>query len=296
MTKFGFIAVLGEPNAGKSTLINQLIGQKVSIVSSKVQTTRQRVLGIALVGEAQLVLMDTPGIFTPKKRLDRAMVAAAWEAGREADQSVVIVDASQKNQNRSQEILKRLEGGTHQAILVLNKVDLIDKARLLALAETYRSYASVTDIFMVSALTGDGVADLATHLADRAAEGPWMFPEDEITDMPQRLWAAEITREQLYHQLHQELPYETFVETESWEEFNNGSVKINQVIYVNRPGQKSIILGKRGSKIMDISKAARIELSQLLGRPVHLFLYVKVDENWLEKFSFYRLAGLDFNA
>lgn len=294
MKKFGFIAVVGEPNAGKSTLINQLVGQKVSIVSPKVQTTRQRILGLAISGEAQLVLIDTPGIFAPKKRLDRAMVASAWEAGKDADQIILIVDASQKSQVRSLEILKGLDG--RKVIIALNKVDAVDKARLLKIAQQYSSFDNVSEIFMISALTGDGVVDLMAHLVEQAPEGIWMFPEDDITDMPQRLWAAEITREQLYHQLHQELPYETFIETEAWEEFDNGDVKINQVIYVNRDSQKSIILGKRGSKIKEISQAARTELASLLGRKVHLYLYVKVAEDWSEKAAFYRNAGLDFNA
>lgn len=294
MKKFGFIAVVGEPNAGKSTLINQLVGQKVSIVSPKVQTTRQRILGIAISGEAQLVLIDTPGIFAPKKRLDRAMVASAWEAGKDADQIILIVDVSQKSQVRSLEILKGLDG--RKVIIALNKVDAVDKARLLKIAQQYSSFDNVSEIFMISALTGDGVVDLMAHLVEQAPEGIWMFPEDDITDMPQRLWAAEITREQLYHQLHQELPYETFIETEAWEEFDNGDVKINQVIYVNRDSQKSIILGKRGSKIKEISQAARTELASLLGRKVHLYLYVKVAEDWSEKAAFYRNAGLDFNA
>ncbi|MBX3458154.1 MAG: GTPase Era [Candidatus Paracaedibacteraceae bacterium] len=294
MKKFGFIAVVGEPNAGKSTLINQLVGQKVSIVSPKVQTTRQRILGIAISGEAQLVLIDTPGIFAPKKRLDRAMVASAWEAGKDADQIILIVDASQKNQARSLEILKGLDG--RKVIIALNKVDAVDKAKLLKIAQQYSAFDIVSEIFMISALTGDGVADLMGYLVSQAPEGIWMFPEDDITDMPQRLWAAEITREQLYHQLHQELPYETFIETEAWEEFDNGDVKINQVIYVNRDSQKSIILGKRGSKIKEISQAARTELASLLGRKVHLYLYVKVAEDWSEKAAFYRNAGLDFNA
>lgn len=294
MKKFGFIAVVGEPNAGKSTLINQLVGQKVSIVSPKVQTTRQRILGIAISGEAQLVLIDTPGIFSPKKRLDRAMVASAWEAGKDADQIILIVDASQKSQARSLEILKGLDG--RKVILALNKVDAVDKAKLLKIAQQYSAFENVVEIFMISALTGDGVSDLMAHLVAQAPEGVWMFPEDDITDMPQRLWAAEITREQLYHQLHQELPYETFIETEAWEEFDNGDVKINQVIYVNRDSQKSIILGKRGSKIKEISQAARTELASLLGRKVHLYLYVKVAEDWSEKAAFYRNAGLDFNA
>lgn len=294
MKKFGFIAVVGEPNAGKSTLINQLVGQKVSIVSPKVQTTRQRILGIAISGEAQLVLIDTPGIFAPKKRLDRAMVASAWEAGKDADQIILIVDASQKSQARSLEILKGLDG--RKVILALNKVDAVDKAKLLKIAQQYSAFENVVEIFMISALTGDGVSDLMMHLVGQAPEGVWMFPEDDITDMPQRLWAAEITREQLYHQLYQELPYDTFVETEAWEEFDNGDVKINQVIYVNRDSQKSIILGKRGSKIKEISQAARTELASLLGRKVHLYLYVKVAEDWSEKAAFYRNAGLDFNA
>ena len=294
MKKFGFIAVVGEPNAGKSTLINQLVGQKVSIVSPKVQTTRQRILGIAISGEAQLVLIDTPGIFAPKKRLDRAMVASAWDAGKDADQIILIVDASQKSQARSLEILKGLDG--RKVILALNKVDAVDKEKLLKIAQQYSAFENVSEIFMISALTGDGVSDLMAHLVEQAPEGIWMFPEDDITDMPQRLWAAEITREQLYHQLHQELPYETFIETEAWEEFDNGDVKINQVIYVNRDSQKSIILGKRGSKIKEISQAARTELTSLLGRKVHLYLYVKVAEDWSEKAAFYRNAGLDFNA
>jgi GTP-binding protein Era len=295
----GFVAVLGEPNAGKSTLINQLVGQKVSIVSPKVQTTRQRVLGIAMDHGAQIVLIDTPGIFLPKKRLDRAMVSVAWDAGKDADIVMVLADASEKDQRRSHHILKQLNGRIskdQRLILVLNKVDIVEKPHLLQLATDFGQYDRIEKIFMLSALTGDGVEDLLTFLSKGMPTGPWLFPDDQISDLPQRLWASEITREQLYHKLHQELPYETYVETEAWEEFDNGSVKINQVIYVNRDGQKSIILGKKGSMIKAISKAARTELAMLLDRPVHLFLHVKVAENWAERTGAYKYMGLDFNS
>lgn len=295
----GFVAVLGEPNAGKSTLINQLVGQKVSIVSPKVQTTRQRVLGIAMDHGSQIILIDTPGIFLPKKRLDRAMVSIAWNAGRDADIVMILADVSEKDQRRSHHILKQLNenlGKSQRLILILNKIDVMDKPHLLKLATEFDVYDRIEKIFMISALTGDGVDDLLTFLSEGMQEGPWLFPEDQISDLPQRLWASEITREQLYHQLHQELPYETYVETEAWEEFDNGSVKINQVIYVNRDGQKSIILGKKGTMIKAISQAARTELSMLLDRPVHLFLHVKVAENWADRTGAYRYMGLDFNS
>lgn len=294
----GFVAVLGEPNAGKSTLINQLVGQKVSIVSPKVQTTRQRILGIAMEQGSQIILIDTPGIFLPKKRLDRAMVAAAWDAGKDADIVMVLVDAGEKDQRRSNYILKQLNESPNKnqrLFLIFNKVDTVEKPRLLELATDFGQYDRVEKIFMISALTGDGVIDLQRLLAEGMPVGPWLFPDDQISDLPQRLWASEITREQLYHQLHQELPYETYVETEAWEEFDNGSVKINQVIFVNRDTQKSIILGKKGQMIKAISQAAREELSSLLDRPVHLFLHVKVAENWAERSGAYRLMGLDFN-
>lgn len=294
----GFVAVLGEPNAGKSTLINQLVGQKVSIVSPKVQTTRQRILGIAMHEQSQIILIDTPGIFLPKKRLDRAMVAAAWDAGKDADIVMVLVDAGEKDQRRSHYILKQLNGNPNKEqrlFLILNKVDTVEKPRLLDLATDFGQYDRVEKTFMISALTGDGVSDLQELLSSGMPTGPWLFPEDQISDLPQRLWASEITREQLYHQLHQELPYETYVETEAWEEFENGSVKINQVIFVNRDTQKSIILGKKGQMIKAISQAAREELSSLLERPVHLFLHVKVAENWADRSGAYRLMGLEFN-
>lgn len=293
-TKCGFVAVLGEPNAGKSTLINFMVGSKVSIVSPKVQTTRQRVLGIALSGETQLILVDTPGIFQPKRRLERAMVDAAWSACGEADLIIVVVDVNDRNLSRSIDILEKLKH--RPVILVLNKIDQIKKEKLFEIVQKFQPFDNITDTFMISALTGNGVDQLVHKLCDKLPESPWLFPEDQITDFPQRLWAAEITREQLYHQLHHELPYETMVETEAWEEFDNGSVKISQVIYVNRDSQKSIVLGKAGRQIKALSTAARQEMAEQLDRPVHLFLHVKVVENWLEKPGLYRLMGLNFNA
>jgi GTPase len=293
-TKCGFIAVLGAPNAGKSTLINYLVGSKVSIVSPKVQTTRQRVLGISLQGDSQLILVDTPGIFNPKRRLERAMVNAAWAASGEADVILVLVDATARHFDSSDEILRRLEN--HKIILVLNKIDQLNKEKLLKVAHHFNQYSHVSDIFMVSALTGNGIQDLLKKLVALVPESPWLFPEDQTTDLPQRLWAAEITREQLFLQLHHELPYETMVETEAWEEFDNGSIKISQVIYVSRDTQKSIVLGKGGHQIKSVSAAARLVMAEQLDRPVHLFLHVKVVENWREKPSIYRLMGLDYNV
>lgn len=293
-TRCSFIAILGQPNAGKSTLINQLVGQKISIVSKKVQTTRQRILGIAIEQDAQLVLIDTPGIFKPRQRLDRAMVGAAWSAGKDADAIVLIHDAATKRPDATIEILKAL--APQPVILVLNKIDQLAKEKLLALAAQFGIIENIAKVFMISALKGDGVQDLRQHLATTALPGPWMFPEDQLCDMPQRLWAAEITREQLYNQLHEELPYATYVETENWEEFDNGSVKIHQVIYVARDTQKSIVLGKKGHQIKAISTAAREELSQLLERQVHLFLHVKVAEGWHDRPAAYRLMGLEFNS
>jgi GTP-binding protein Era len=293
-TRCGFIAILGVPNAGKSTLINQLVGHKVTIVSSKVQTTRQRVLGIALCHNSQLVLVDTPGIFTAQKRLERAMVQAAWEASRNADLTALIVDVTQKSPTGSFSIMDRL--GSRPVILVLNKIDQVKRETLLTITEQFRNYANITHTFMISALTGDGVPDFARFLAGEVPESPWLYPEDQLTDMPQKLWSAEITREQLFNRLHHELPYNVMVETEAWEEFTNGTVKINQVIYVARDGQKAIVLGKKGHQIKDISSAAREEMSILLNQTVHLFLHVKVAEDWINKPAMYRLMGLNFNA
>jgi GTP-binding protein Era len=291
-TRCGFIAVLGSPNAGKSTLVNQLVGSKVSIVSPKVQTTRQRILGIALHENSQIILVDTPGIFAPSKRLEQAMVHAAWEASHDADLLVLVVDVSQKSLAKCFDILDKLEN--RSVILVLNKIDKINHPALLDIAAQFQKFKHVSHTFMISALSGDGVSDLAQFLAKEVPEGPWLYPEDQLTDMPQRLWAAEITREQIFHKLHQELPYNIMVETENWEEFENGTVKINQVIYVAKDNQKAIVLGKGGRQIKEISSAARHEMSTLLNRTVHLFLHVKVVDDWMNKPAMYRLMGLEF--
>ncbi|MFV3073268.1 GTPase Era [Niveispirillum fermenti] len=293
----GFVALVGAPNAGKSTLLNALVGTKVSIVSPKVQTTRSRVLGIGMVADSQILYVDTPGIFTPKKRLERAMVAAAWQGATDADQVAVLFDASQRRiDDDTRGIVDRLKDAGRQAVLVLNKIDLIKRERLLALASEFAAFGIFTETFMVSALTGDGLDTLLSWFASSVPEGPWLYPPDQLSDMPERLLAAEITREKLFLQLHQEVPYATTVETESWEEFENGSVRIAQVIYVQRDSQKAIILGKGGSRIKSISTAARVEMQDFLGRPVHLVLFVKVRENWAEERDQYEAWGLDFNA
>lgn len=292
-TKCGFVAVLGQPNAGKSTLINQLVGHKVSIVSHKVQTTRQRILGITIHNDSQIILIDTPGIFQAKARLEKAMVNAAWSAGNEADVIVVLHDVCKKYEG-TEKILTELR--ERQAILVLNKVDLIQKERLLEIIAHFNKFNNITDILMVSALTGDGVSELLDYIKSRLPFSPWHYPEDQITDLPQRMWAAEITREQLYHQLHQELPYDTYVETESWERQKNGDIKISQIIFVARENQRAIILGKGGQQIKKIGNAARQQMSYYLSKKVHLFLFVKVAENWSDKPGAYKLMGLDFNV
>jgi GTP-binding protein Era len=288
--------VLGAPNVGKSTLINQIVGAKVSIVSPKVQTTRTRVLGIHIEGTSQIVFIDTPGIFQPRRRLDRAMVAAAWSGAEDADAVLLLVDAAKGLDANTRAIVERLKSAGRPAILVLNKVDLAKKPALLRFASELNADGAFTDTFMVSALTGDGVGDLVTHLAGRMAEGPWHFPEDQISDMPQRLLAAEITREQLYRQLHEELPYAATVETESWDERRDGSVRIDQVVFVERESQRAIVLGKGGRRIRALGEAARIELEAIFERRVHLFLFVKVRESWGDDPERYRDWGLDFNA
>jgi GTP-binding protein Era len=295
-TRCGFVAVLGAPNVGKSTLINQIVGAKVSIVSPKVQTTRTRVLGIHIEGTSQIVFIDTPGIFQPRRRLDRAMVAAAWSGAEDADAVLLLVDAAKGLDANTRGIVDRLKSAGRPAILVLNKVDLAKKPALLRFASELNAGGTFTDTFMVSALTGDGVRDLVTHLAGRMAEGPWHFPEDQISDMPQRLLAAEITREQLYRQLHEELPYAATVETESWDERRDGSVRIDQVVFVERESQRAIVLGKGGRRIRALGEAARIELEAIFERRVHLFLFVKVRESWGDDPERYRDWGLDFNA
>lgn len=293
-THCGFIVTLGAPNAGKSTLINQLVGNKVTIVSPKAQTTRHRVIGIAVSANSQLIFIDTPGIFTPKKRLERSMVGAAWKATKEADLTLLVVDVRKKSLISSFTILNQL--GNRPVILVLNKIDQIKHTDLLEIATQFQSFSNITHTFMISALTGDGVSDLKHFLAAEVPIGPWLYPEDQLTDMPQKLWAAEITREHLFRQLYQELPYAIMVETDAWEEFDNGDLKISQTIYVARNRQKAIVLGKGGQQIKAISSAARKEISLLLNCQVHLFLYVKVMEDWANKPAMYRLMGLEFDT
>ena len=292
----GFIAVLGAPNAGKSTLVNRMVGTKVSIVSSKVQTTRTRVMGIAIKENVQLVFIDTPGIFTPKRRLDRAMVAAAWSGAAGADATLLLIDATKGLCRDSENIVARMKGEHKRAHLVLNKVDKVKKPDLLALTQSLVDLDIFDEVFMISALKGQGVDDLVNYLAAKMPEGPWHFPDDQVSDMTERLLAAEITREKLYLQLHQELPYATTVETETWEERKDGSVKIEQVIYVVRDSQKSIILGKGGQQIKKIGEASRKELEEIFDNRVHLFLFVKVREKWGDDPERYRDWGLDFNA
>jgi GTP-binding protein Era len=292
----GYVAVVGAPNAGKSTLVNALVGTKVSIVSPKVQTTRFRVLGIVMADTAQVILVDTPGIFQPKRRLDRAMVAAAWNGAIDAEQICLLIDAQKGCDDDSRAIIDRLKAAGRQAILVLNKVDASRKEKLLKLAGDLHAEGIFTDIFMVSALTGSGLPDLMKVLADRMPPGPWMFPEDEVSDLPQRLLAAELTREKAFLQLHEELPYALTVATESWEEKEDGSVRIDQVIYVQRESQKGIVVGKSGHQIKAIGAAARTELEALLERRVHLFLHVKVREDWQDKRAHYNEIGLDYDA
>jgi GTP-binding protein Era len=292
----GFVAVLGAPNVGKSTLINQIVGTKVSIVSPKVQTTRTRVLGIHIEGASQIVFVDTPGIFQPRRRLDRAMVATAWGGAEDADAVLLLVDATRGLDANTTRIVDRLKANGRTAILVLNKVDLVKKPALLKTATELNATEVFSDTFMVSALTGDGVVDLVAHLAGRMPEGPWHFPEDQISDMPQRLLAAEITREQLYRQLHQELPYAATVETETWTEKRDGSVRIEQVIFVERTSQRAIVLGKKGARIRSLGAAARAELEGIFECRIHLFLFVKVRESWGDDPERYRDWGLDFDA
>ena len=292
----GFVAIVGAPNVGKSTLLNRLVGAKVSIVSPKVQTTRTRVLGICIEGPAQIIFIDTPGIFQPRRRLDRAMVAAAWIGTADADEVLLLVDASRGLDRNTAAIVKKLKRAERTVILAINKVDLLNKPDLLALAAELNEAGAFTDTFMISAETGDGVADLMALLAGRVAAGRWLFPEDQISDMPGRLTAAEITREQLYLQLHKELPYAAAVETESWKDQDDGSLRIEQVVYVERGSQKAIVLGKKGSRVKSIGEAARKELEEIFGRRVHLFLFVKVRGNWGDDPERFRDLGLDFNA
>jgi GTP-binding protein Era len=292
--KCGLVAVVGAPNAGKSTLVNALVGQKVAIVSPKAQTTRTRIMGIAIAGEAQILLLDTPGIFEPRRRLDRAMVAAAWGGAAEADLIALVVDAESGFSRRIEAMVEQLKARREAKILVLNKVDLVKKESLLGLASQLGERLAFEEVFFVSATSGDGVAELKAALAARVPEGPWHFPADQVSDATDRMLAAEVTREQLYLQLHAELPYESAIETERFEERKDGSAAIHQQILVGRDSQKAIVLGKGGTRIRAIGEAARKELSALLGRKVHLFLHVKVNPKWEEDRGLYREIGLDW--
>jgi GTP-binding protein Era len=290
----GFVALIGAPNVGKSTLINLLVGTKVPIVSHKVQTTRALVRGIAIAGEAQLIFVDTPGIFAPRRRLDRAMVTTAWAGAHDADVVSVLLDAKRGLDEETGALLERLADLRQPKLLLLNKVDLVDKPVLLALAEQANARGSFAETFMISALSGDGVPEVKAWLAAHVPPGPWLYPEDQITDAPLRQLAAEITREKLFLRLHQELPYQSTVETEAWTERKDGSVRIEQTIYVERESQRKITLGKGGQTIKAIGAEARKEIAEVLERPVHLFLFVKVREGWSDDPERFREMGLEF--
>lgn len=301
-SKCGFIALSGAPNAGKSTLLNRIVGTKIAIVTPKVQTTRARMSGIALRGAAQLIFIDTPGIFTAKRRLERAMVAAAWSGITDADVAVVVVDGDRAAKSPAKmdpdtaDIVAGLKRLGARAVLALNKIDLVRAESLLEVTRVHDASGVFERIFMISATTGDGVDDLVDHLVQGLRPGPWLYPEDQLTDVPMRVMAAEITREQAFLQLHQELPYALTVETESWQEREDGAVRIDQIILIQRESQKGMVVGKGGSRIKSIGTAARVELEQLLGRKVHLFLHVKARPNWMERPEHYREMGLDFKG
>ncbi len=293
-TRCGFVALIGAPNAGKSTLLNALVGSKVSIVSHKVQTTRMLVRGIAIEGDAQLIFVDTPGIFRPKRRLDRAMVDSAWSGAQDADLTGLLIDARKGLDEETEAILSRVDDIGGEKFLLLNKIDLVDKETLLGLTQAVNERARFTATFMISALTGSGVADVKRWLAERVPQGPWHYPEDQISDAPLRQLAAEITREKLFHRLHQELPYQSTVETTDWKQLKDGSVRIEQTIFVERESQRKIVLGKGGQTIKAIGADARREIADIAEAPVHLFLFVKVREGWGNDPERYREMGLDF--
>jgi GTPase len=293
-TRCGFVALIGAPNVGKSTLVNALVGSKVTIVSRKVQTTRALIRGIVIEDGAQIILVDTPGIFSPKRRLDRAMVSTAWSGAHDADLVCVLIDARTGLDEEAAAILDRLAGLAHQKILVLNKIDLVPREKLLALASAANDRLKFAQTFMISALSGDGVGDLRRALARMVPPGPFHYPEDQMSDAPMRHLAAEITREKIFQQLHQELPYQSTVETDSWTERKDKSVRIEQTIFVERESQRKIVLGKGGAAIKSIGAESRKEIAGILGVPVHLFLFVKVRENWGEDPDRYREMGLEF--
>jgi len=301
MTHCGFCAIIGAPNAGKSTLVNALVGSKVAIVSPKVQTTRMAVRGVAIAGDTQIVFVDTPGIFKPRRRLDRAMVNAAWAGAGDADAVVLLVDAAELTENPkgrgaddTHAIIKVLNEGKQKAALALNKIDGMKRTDLLPLVQAFNAEGVFEEIFLISALKGDGVADLLAWVAKRMPEGPFLYPADQAADIPSRLLAAEITREKIYLRLHDELPYASAVETEKWEERKDGSARIEQTIFVQRDGQKAIVLGKGGATIKIIGELARKELEEIFQRRIHLFLHVKVKEDWAEQRAHYKEMGLEF--
>ncbi len=296
----GFVAIIGAPNAGKSTLVNRLVGSKVSIVSRKVQTTRMRVRGVVIEGQSQVILVDTPGIFAPKRKLDQAMVAAAWAGAADADLVCLIIDAPELVGEPSglaardtSRIVQGLKDAKQSAILVVNKVDAIKRDELLPLVDRFRAETKFDEVFMISAEKGDGTADLVRYLAAQVPPGPWAYPEDQASDIPLRLLAAEITRERIYDRLHQELPYSTTVVTEQWADQKDGSARVEQTIFVERDGQKAIVLGKGGATIKELGSTARAEMETLFGHKVHLFLHVKVRENWADDPAHYREMGLE---
>ena len=293
VSRCGFAAIIGAPNAGKSTLVNRLVGQKIAIVTHKVQTTRARLRGIAIEGLSQIVFVDTPGIFAPRRDLDRAMVEAAWSGAGDADLVILLVDSRAGLNAEVEAILASLDGARRPPVLALNKVDVVRPETLLGLSQRLNERLPFAATFMISALSGSGVADLRRYAANAMPEGPWLYPDDQIADLPQRLLAAEITREKLTMRLHQELPYALTVETESWAERPDGSVRIDQVIYVEREGQRKIVLGKDGQTIKAIGQAARKEIAEAIGRPVHLFLFVKVRENWASDPERLKMMGLE---
>lgn len=294
-TRAGFVAVIGAPNAGKSTLVNALVGQKVAIVSAKAQTTRARLMGIAIQDQAQILLVDTPGIFEPRRRLDRAMVAAAWGGAGDADLILLVIDAADGLNREVERIIENLGHRDHPLWIALNKVDLVKKPNLLTLSVALTERLNPDKVFMISAAQGDGVPDLKGALAEAMPEGPWLYPEDEVSDATDRMIAAEMTREQIFNQLHQELPYASAIETESWEDRPDGSTVIHQQIFVERDSQKAIVIGKGGSRLRTIGEKARAEISEHLGRKVHLFLHVKVNPRWAEDRALYEDIGLEWS-
>ncbi len=293
-TRCGFVALIGAPNAGKSTLVNRLVGTKVTIVSHKVQTTRSIVRGIAMVGKSQVVFVDTPGIFKPKRRLDRAMVDTAWGGARDADIVALLIDAAKGIDDEAGALLARLADIRLPKVLLLNKIDTVRRENLLALADAANKAVAFERTFMISALTGDGLDEFSAWLAAAVPAGPFLYPEDEVSDLPLRQLAAEITREKLFERLHQELPYQATVETEAWTDQKDGSARVEQTIYVTRDSQKKIVIGKGGATIKAISMAARKEIAEIAEKPVHLFLFVKVRENWADDPERYRAMGIEF--